>query len=283
MLTRLEAKVIDPATGHSRGLNLTRAALDAATKYPWPQRSGTRKFGVYADDLPVFDWVRADSPGESTCLEAQVMDWADDVAYSVHDVEDAVHAGHVDLRVFASASECAEVVALASRHYARDVDPALLSAALDRLRALDLWMSAYDASMSDLAALKRLTSHLIGRFCAAAENATRAQWGNGPLTRYAATLVIPDDVRAEVAVMKAVAAHYVMNRVGAERIYADQRELLVGLVAAMSEHEGRDLDPWLRDAYAQAGTDGERLRVIIDQVASLTDVSVVEWARRVGV
>lgn len=283
VLTRLEAKVIDPATGHSLGLNLTRAALDAATKYPWPLRSGTRKFGVYADDLPAFDWLRADSPGESTCIEAQVMDWADDVAYSVHDVEDAVHAGHVDLRVFASAQERADIIELASRHYARDVDAGELGAALERLRALDVWMSAYDGSMRDLAALKRLTSQLIGRFCAAAEEATRARWGGGRLTRYAAALVVPDGVRHEVAVMKAVAAHYVMNRDGAERIYLDQRALLQGLIEALVTREGRDLDPWLTDAYHQAAGDDGRLRVIIDQVASLTDVSVVEWARRIGV
>lgn len=53
VLTRLEAKVLTP-DGRSAGLNLTRAALDAVSKYPWPRRPGRRKFGVYADDRPVF-------------------------------------------------------------------------------------------------------------------------------------------------------------------------------------------------------------------------------------
>ena len=48
VLTRLEAKV-SPGRP-SAGLNLTRASLDAACKYPWPRRPGERKFGVYADD-----------------------------------------------------------------------------------------------------------------------------------------------------------------------------------------------------------------------------------------
>ncbi|HET9518585.1 MAG TPA: dNTP triphosphohydrolase, partial [Actinoplanes sp.] len=75
VLTRLEAKV------DGAGLNLTRASLDAACKYPWPRSPGRRKFGVYADDRPVFDWLRSTAPpGERRCLEAQVMDWADDVA-----------------------------------------------------------------------------------------------------------------------------------------------------------------------------------------------------------
>ena len=64
LLTRLEAKTVD-ASGASVGLNLTRATLDACTKYPWPRRgprvhgrSPDGKFGVYADDRPVFDWMR---------------------------------------------------------------------------------------------------------------------------------------------------------------------------------------------------------------------------------
>ena len=88
VLTRLEVKV------PGAGLNLTRATLDAATKYPWPRRAGTRKFGVYDDDLPVFTWLREGAPEGRRCLEAQVMDWADDVAYSVHDLEDGIAAGH---------------------------------------------------------------------------------------------------------------------------------------------------------------------------------------------
>src|SRR3954470_12180355 len=97
VLTRLEARV------PGGGLILTRASLDACSKYPWPRKPGTRKFGVYTDDRPVFDWMRLDGPGHAgwgdrRCLEAQVMDWADDVAYSVHDVEDGVHGGYLTLR-----------------------------------------------------------------------------------------------------------------------------------------------------------------------------------------
>ena len=88
---------------------------------------GQRKFGVYADDAPVFDWLRAGAPaGERRCLEAQVMDWADDVAYSVHDVEDGIHGGYVALRpLLRDADEraalCADVAAAYSGETADDL------------------------------------------------------------------------------------------------------------------------------------------------------------------
>src|SRR3954465_7757676 len=107
VLTRLEAKIIRPSGQGgevSAGLNLTRATLDAATKYPWHRQQGTPKFGVYDDDTAVFEWARDGAPGRARCIEAQIMDWADDVAYSVHDLEDGVQAGHVDPRGLAAAA-----------------------------------------------------------------------------------------------------------------------------------------------------------------------------------
>ena len=101
---RLEPKV------DGTGLNLTRATLDAACKYPWLRRSGLRKFGAYADDAALLAWVRDGAPPGRCCLEAQIMDWADDVAYSVHDVEDGILAGRIDLATLAVPGERAALV-----------------------------------------------------------------------------------------------------------------------------------------------------------------------------
>lgn len=280
VLTRLEAKVFDPEHDRSAGLNLTRACLDASCKYPWARKEGERKFGYYDDDSEVFAWVREGAPGERTCLEEQVMDWSDDVAYSVHDVEDAVHVGLVDLDLLAESDVRAELVAIAQERYLPQATTQELDGGIDRLRGLEYWPTRFTGSHRDMIELKRFTSYLIGRFCVTAQIATQMAFGNGPLTRYSADLVVPDEVRQEVAVMKAITVKYVMHRAGAEGEYARQREIIAELVHALTLDEGRSLETWLRPTYQAARTDAERFRVIIDQVASLTDVSILQWHKR---
>jgi dGTPase len=278
VLTRLEAKVTAP-DGASAGLNLTRATLDAATKYPWARRATTPKFGVYADDLPVFEWMRQGVAGEVRCVETQVMDWADDVAYSVHDLEDGVQAGHVPMARIEDAAERAELVALARESYL-DVPADDLADALERLRAQPFWLPDFDASMRAMVALKRMTSELIGRLCGAATRATRERADGAPLSRYSGDVVVPPQTRAECAVLKAIADRYVMRREVTVRAQRRQREQLAELLAALAVSAPRSLEPWLRTAYDAAPDDDARLRVVVDQVASLTDTSAIAWHDR---
>jgi dGTPase len=270
ILVRLEAKVVH-ADGSSAGLNLTRASLDAATKYPWRRHEGDSKFGVYDDDLAVFDWLREGAPVGRRAVEAQVMDWADDVAYSVHDFEDAVHAGHLVLAQLHDSAERAILISLAADQYAEGVELGELEAALDRLLALPWWPSDFDESHASLARLKQATSRLIGRFCRAAEVATAERFGPGPLTRHAADLVVPDDVRHECAVLKAVTARYVMARTGAAESYVRQREVVHELSDRLLHGAPGTLDPMYRPWFVAAESDAQRLRVVVDQIASLTD------------
>ncbi|MER5345330.1 deoxyguanosinetriphosphate triphosphohydrolase [Streptomyces mirabilis] len=283
LLTRIEPKrfVHSDETGElvSVGLNLTRAALDAATKYPWPRGAhpadpASPKFGAYEDDRPVFDWVRKGAPGTRTCFEAQVMDWSDDVAYSVHDVEDGLHAGHIDPNCLHAEPEREEIFKVAiGRYVPADTDPAELSEALDRLLEQEWWPHGYDGSAVAQARLKDATSQLIGRFCLAAEGATRTRYGTGRLTRYAAELVVPRAARHECAVLKAVADRYVMQRAEQERLRADQRIVVAELAEALTARAPDGLDPQFRALFDEAGDDRARKRVIVDQIASLTDAS----------
>jgi dGTPase len=292
VLTRLEAKVLT-ADGRSAGLNLTRASLDACTKYPWFRTPGRRKFGVYADDAPVFAWLRDRGPdvGDGTsggggeerrCLEAQVMDWADDVAYSVHDVEDGIHGGYIRLGSLRDDNvERALLCADVAESYSTE-SPADLAAVLDELLSDPLLapLYGYDGSHRALVALKQVTSVLTGRFVAAAVGATRKASDGGQLRRYDADLIVPRRTRAECALLKGLALRYVMRRPGAENRYERQREILVELVAALVERGDRALDAVFAPLWRAAPDDPARLRVVIDQVASLTDPAAVEWHHR---
>ena len=274
LLTRLEPKRCH-ADGCPAGLNLTRASLDASTKYPWLRGGGpvpTRKFGVYEDDLPVFEWMRTGAEPAARCFEAQVMDWSDDVAYSVHDLEDAIASDWMDPRVLRSRVEMRGVLEVAGASYAPDQEPAALAHALDRILATGAIPSGFDGSRNALAALKDMTSRIIGRFVLAVEVATRERYGPGPLCRYEANLVVPDETRAECAVLKAVANQFVVTTDSQMVLKAQQREVLAELVELYAAEPDSRLDADFRPDFLAATDDGVGLRVIVDQVASLTDV-----------
>jgi dGTPase len=278
LLTRLEPKV------PGAGLNLTRAALDGALKYPWAGTSG--KYGAYESDLAVFSWIRKGAPDGRRCLEAQVMDWADDVAYSVHDVEDGLHAGLITMPALCAAPERAVVAETALNSYCKPewlATAAELEAVLEEFVALPVWQFSYDGGLVALTALKNLTSELVGRFCAAAEAATLTGTSSSAaprLTRYAADLVVPRQQLLECALLKAVAAHYVMGRAGAAVQQAGERELITELALQIYAGPPESIDPVLRPSWESASSDHERRRVVIDQVASLTDTSAIAWHRR---
>jgi dGTPase len=277
ILTRLEAK-LNHADGRPAGLNLTRATLDATVKYPWFRREGSRKFGAYGEDAAAFGWLRDGAPDGQVSFEAAVMDWADDVAYSVHDLEDGVHAGHVQPAALADPAELAVLGRVAAEQYS-EREPAELAELLGGLAAQEWWPVGYDGTARAQAALKRATSELIGRLVGAAAEATRAG-GAGPRRRYAGRLVVPERARAECAALKAVTYHYVMSRSGVRAEQERERTLVAELADWLTRRAPECLQPAFAEAYTDAPDESTRLRVVVDQVASLTDTSLRAWHRR---
>jgi dGTPase len=272
VLTRLEFKVF--AADRSVGLNLTRAGLDAVIKYPWPRRAGTGKYNVYAEDLDIYDWVREGTPEDARCFEAQIMDFSDDVAYCVHDLEDAIVSGAFDPDTVTHPAVARDVVRAARELYAHGTSDEALAAALERVAALEIWPERHDTSARGLARLKNMTSSFIRRFCSAAHAATQERFGTGPLARYDAALVVPAQTLAEVAVLKAITYVHVMT--GNDSRYAWEQEIIAEVVAGLRAQR-RPLQPPFQQAWDAADDPAQRLRVVIDQVASLTDLSIMRW------
>ena len=284
LLTRIEPKVFG-SDGQSYGLNLTRASLDASCKYPWPEQqgipdpSGRSKFGFYADDLPAFTWLREGAPDRQKCIEAQVMDLSDDIAYSVHDFEDAIVSGYLDVPALGARVNHDALVDSMFEWIGGELSHDELIAAFDRLDGLDSWIESWDGSRIDLARLKNLTSQLIGRFAHSAVHATRAAHPSGSLIRFGANVVVPRETQAEIAVLKGIVAANVMKTNSRKPIYAEQREILTELAEALLADPSK-LDAGFAADWNSATDDAARKRVVVDQVASLTDQSATTLHHR---
>ncbi|WOF24679.1 deoxyguanosinetriphosphate triphosphohydrolase [Microbacterium betulae] len=290
ILTRLESKVLDD--GRSYGLNLTRATLDAACKYPWTvadpvaDPGGRLKFGVYPEDEDVFRWMREGAPGKDRCIEAEVMDLSDDIAYSVHDFEDAVVNGYLDLTRVSDPIEHHPLIGQIQQWVGYDYPREELADALYRLTRIPMWMRTFDRSRRDLARLKNLTSDLIGRFASASVEATRAAYPTTSLTRYGGHVVVPRDVDTEIAVLKGLMGSTIVTIDERKHVYAEQRRVLARIADALVSTDalwstgGDALEPAFAADFLAAESDAARTRVVVDQVASLTDQTAVAWHSR---
>lgn len=287
LLTRIEPKVFGP-DGRPYGVNLTRASLDASCKYPWPDTrsvadpSGRQKFGFYRDDVDTFTWLREGAPEGRLCIEAQVMDLSDDIAYSVHDFEDAIFGGYIDVPALGARADHDDLVESMFAWIGGEHDHAELVAAFDRLDSLESWLDTWDGSRRAQAQLKNLTSQLIGRFAGAAVEATRAATGMDSLVRFGADIVVPREIQAEIAVLKGIVATFVMSRNTRQPIYVQQREIITQLADSLAAQGPDALDPGFAADWRDAADDAARKRAVVDQVASLTDQSAMAWHERLA-
>jgi dGTPase len=205
------------------------------------------------------------------------MDWADDVAYSVHDFEDGVVGGLVDL----AGLDVEAVAELAAQEYS-EAPAADLATAFRGLLTEPWWPGSFDGTARAQAQLKHCTSMLIGRFCRASEVATRDRFGDEPLFGYAADLVVPERERLECALLKAVTMLYVMRRPEAAGIQQREREVVAEVVAGLAARAPESLTPHYREMWSSAADDSARFRVVVDQVAALTDAAALGVHSRLG-
>ncbi len=284
------------------GLNLTRYVLDGSLKYPWLRAEAVEgeqptlqrdKWGAYDSELDQFNFARGRDPGtpaqrfadeRGPSLVAQVVDWADDVTYAIHDLEDFYKAGLIDLgslvRRDAEATEFLDSFCDSSgelRGKFADHTRDELSSALEGLRGLFAIGLArpYDRSL-ELRALVRLqSSYLIGEYFRAVALETDAS-GH-------ARLRMDGSLRAEVTVLKELLWFYVINRPSFAAIQVGQRGMIERLFESLTG-ASRDSREWrvfpkpvqeaLRSGPGTAGDSAavaSRSRIVIDYLAGMTE------------
>lgn len=281
ILSRLEPKILEE--NHSYGLNLTRASLDAACKYPVTKTNadGTinRKYGCYDEDAHILVWIRIDSHDHRPCMEAQAMDFSDDIAYSVHDVEDGIVSGRINLNVLWDFVELAALAQKGSEAFGGT--PEMLIDAANHLRELTVVQRAanFSGTFAGYKDLKAMTSELVGRYVGAVIEATKADH-QGPLGRGNGTLIVPEQVMAEVTLLKTIAVLYVMDQPRHIERQSLQRERIYRVYEYLEKGAPGALDPMFRMWWSEAETPAQQQRIVIDQIASMTEARLERLAKQ---
>ncbi|MEN9711477.1 MAG: hypothetical protein RL441_1469, partial [Actinomycetota bacterium] len=156
-----------------------------------------------------------------------------------------------------------------------------LIAAFDRLDSLPEWIDVWDGSRQAQAQLKNLTSKLIGRFAHSSTHATRSAYPQKQLARFGASVIIPAEISAEIAVLKGIVAAFVMKISSRQPVYTKQREILTELADTIWATGDQHLDAAFSDDWSSATDDAARKRIVVDQIASLTDQGAFAWYERV--
>lgn len=270
------------------GLNLTRATLNAILKYPWTRQAGgdrNRKWGVYSNEQKQFDWVKDPfgTPSDKRSAEAELMDWADDIAYAVHDLEDFYRAGIVPLNQLSKDE---------------DEKKRFLTSALDRLKGKVECSSEelteafeeviepfaitepYQGTQRHRAALRSFTASLIGEYINAITFDTP---GGGDWK-----VQIAPRAKRQVAMLKQLIWHYVIldpslgtQQYGQRRVIRELFRIFKG--AAKDGHSGVNwgvLPKNYQEELEQVRDNRGRVRIVADIIASMTEQQALKMHQR---
>lgn len=256
----------------SDGLNLTRGTLSAILKYPCVFDAEKTKYGAYPSEQADFDFARAMAASTAPSLEATVMDWADDIAYAIHDLEDFYRANLVPLNDFQNEDFRAQFLRQTEMHWrTKDLDFAraeFLTTELAELIPPQL-NRPYAGESDQRRYLRGFTSRLVGRYVQAAEYVEDDP--NGKRIR-----MRPQELQ-ELKILKLLMRHYVFGRpalvaqqYGQQRIVKELFEDL--LEAAKSVRLHAILPASCRESLGRSNVGIDlRARTAADVIASMTE------------
>lgn len=277
ILTNLEI------SGYGHGLDLTRATLQAIIKYPWtysdPKTKGKRsdKFGFYETERPVWNWLGGPVIDGHNTIECQVMEWADDVSYALHDLTDFYRIGLIPLEHFS------DVKSLEAKVFAEAVEASEGIPKDETLEIIDTCISSraivgpYQGTIPQREKLYMFINNNLDRFLA--EQTFRV---NKDADRY--FLDFDPAIKNYIKVLKYFTVHYVINSYALNSIQVGQEKCIEMLVSTFLDASLNDKFHLIPNLYKEklqlATSKDEKTRLIIDLVASLTDQQAFELSAR---
>jgi dGTPase len=293
ILTRLAVRYESP------GLDLTRATLAACLKYPWLREPDTdgrnKKWGAYSPDSDDFQFARELLPGTARSAEAELMDWADDIAYSVHDIEDFHRCGAIPWhRIFpkdrnprrhtsdgkpTELGDRAEVLVLRARDAWYDAPTDAEGRLRGAVRRLEEFISGgwsividepYEGTRDQREALRSLTSALISRYIQALKLRDVAdRQDESPVT-------ISDQHVDEVKILKQITREYIISNPALVAQQNGQKRIVQSLFVMLMNDSSKGPPQYLPTRLRYLWDDGISIaRFAADCIASLTEAEAV--------
>ncbi len=291
------------------GLNLTQATLNALLKYPWfhpnakhPQDIRNRKWGAYRTERDVFEWVmelREEYFGskkyEGMTLEAAIMDWADDIAYATHDVEDFYRAGLIPLdKLFVDSFD---IEGLGKEGFLDAVAKWRPEKDKDEIRAIFTELvknfpvpiqQQYHGTREQQGRLRGFVSALIGRYVTRTEiNEAAIGSPDEP------PLKIPPEIHLEVKILKDLTRYYVINNRSLATQQEGEAHVIKGLFQlyfdASAENKESSILPIdfqellsaeIKTAHDEINEKDLRARIVADMISSMTDDEALRMYQR---
>ncbi len=286
IVTRLAAHtdnipILDSVQGpdSNTGLNLTSAALNAILKYPWLRgKSGYRhkKWGVYDTDNEQFRWVRDDHLGEHPTLEAELMNWADDVTYAVHDLEDFYRAGLIPIHRLLHTAErerFIEAVNTTNTSLARhgNLEGVLRTIFRGSMRFLD---EPYNGGTQQLTIMNGVTSALITQYIIG--GAIRISEPDKEKS-----ITIDPEIRLQVDLLKELTRYYVIEHPRIASVREGQKAMLRKLFEIYVEVLASSRKILLPQATRDRLDSGDCApRLVADLLAGMTERQVIQNYQR---
>ena len=280
--------ILETKTEDYKGLNLTRAVLDGQLKYKEPFDGCRRKF-IYKEDNPLVQWASREAiAAVEKCdikwksFECEIMDWADEVAYAVHDLEDSIHTGYIDAAIFHKDLRNTEAVEETkckfSGHPINVID--VFNELIYNIRQLNPHIELFQPTgihTQQKASRKRLTRYLIGRYIKGTSRIERCNLPQDAISwRYFYTMCVPLKHRVEVALINRLIFKYVIDSSPIRTLEEKGKHIVRCLFSKLMHGENAyrllpdDWKGYLPDRSSKRSV-ADKARVVSDYISGMSD------------